>query len=72
VHVVERDVDDRAVKVIDSHEHSLAGVAVTALDRQVHVVRHRVHRHVPDDDVVGLAAEERADTHVDVLQVERL
>ena len=71
-HVVERDVGDRAVEAVDPHQHGLAGVAATALHRQVDVVRHRVHGHVPDDDVVGLAAEERGDAHVDVVQVEGL
>ena len=49
-----------------------AAVAVAALDRQVDVVRQRVDRHVLDDDVGRLAAQERADARVDVLQVERL
>jgi hypothetical protein len=71
-HVLERDVADRAVKAVDPHEHRPGAVAVTPLDGQVHVVRPRVDRHVLDDDVVGIATKERADTRVNVLQIERL
>jgi hypothetical protein len=69
---LERDVGDGAVEAVDPHEHGLAGVTAPALDRQIHIARRRVHRHVRDDHVAGPAAEERTDTHVHVLQVERL
>jgi hypothetical protein len=71
-HVVQRDVGDRAVEAADPHQHSLGSIAVAALDREVHIVRHRVDRHVPDHDIAGLTAQERADPRVDVLEVERL
>jgi hypothetical protein len=70
-YVIQRDVGDRTVEAADPHQHRLGSGAVAALDRQVHVVRQRVDRHVLDHDVAGLAAQEGADPRVDVLEVER-
>jgi hypothetical protein len=41
-HVIQRDVADGAVGTANPHRHRLGRIAVTALDRQVHVVRQRV------------------------------
>ena len=71
-YLVERDVGNRAVGHADPHQHRLAGVTTAALHRQVHAVRYRVHRHVPDVDVAGRAAQIGTDPRIHVRQVERL
>ena len=71
-HLAERDIGHRAVRDVDPHQHRLAALPPAALHRQVHVVGYRVHGHVADVDVVGLAAEVGTDPRVHVGQVERL
>ena len=71
-YVGEIDVAQRSVEVVDAYEHRPSVVAVPALHREVHVVRHRVHREIADGHVAHRRAEVRRHPLVDVFEIERL
>jgi hypothetical protein len=75
-HLGDRDVDERkrrrrCVDGAETHQHRLAISTPATLHRQVHRRSGRMHRHIADEHVLRVTAQQRADAYIDVVEVER-